>query len=163
MTSPSERLCEVCRALYPPYGYLQADRTYLWYCREHRPTDYVRPELEPLVPKQQQGDLLSGEAIDRKGAFARFCSSGTYSWAQKFEAWILYEVPYGESGGVGGEIWRIRFESGMGPPPDDHVVGPVIKRLRDGEFVEGTGEWKSPRDRKSKGSKKEIVRRTERQ
>jgi hypothetical protein len=171
-TRSEHHQCEVC-GIHGFHGRRQWDGSYLWYCFDHfHPAPLpappqqqeAAPEPAPLEsPLPAQGDLLAGSSVDREAAWARYRDGG-YSWAKKFEAFILYQVPPGAVGGPGGETFRFQAEKIIGPHSGDgKIVGSVIQSLRVGGFVEGAGEWARPRDPKSKGSKKEVVRRTSRQ
>lgn len=153
--------CEVC-GVYSPFGYLQADRTYRWYCFKHRLEGYKLPDLAPMPSLAGQGDLLADLPNPNPTAFARYEHSDK-PWGDKYEAWLIDEdnVPLGSDGGPGGEDFRFKAERKIGPhPKDGKVVGTVIGDLIKRGYLERTDEMRRPRDKKSKGSEKRVVRRT---
>jgi hypothetical protein len=158
MTSRSDaHQCEVCGA-YAWHGFKLKNGDYFWYCLKHRLEAFKTLDLAPPPELKGQMTFDLGGKSDGAKAFQRAVASSR-PWADCYEAYII-ALPAGSDGGVAGEDWRLAAEKTIGPPPDDHVVGPVISKLRRTGDVEGTDVWRRPRDRKSKGSKKEVVRRT---
>jgi hypothetical protein len=135
---------------------MQANGDYYWYCFAHRLEDYKLPK--PELKDQLAFDLVT--ASDGMKTFQRLVDSSR-PWKDCYEAYIIAQSPNAD-GGVGGENWRFAVEKIIGPPIEDHIVGSVIRKLRTSGDIEGTGVWRRPRDRKSKSSPKEILRRTSR-
>lgn len=156
MTSLFERhQCEVC-GTYGFFGFKQADGDYLWYCFDHQPVDYVMPEQ--ALPK---GQLTLGLDVtaDHKETFNRFAASGR-SWGDCLEAYVAGLPPGTEALA---ERWRLDVESQIGRRPNSEVVGSVFRKLKVDGWVEGTGRLGAPIDKKSNASRKEILRRTNKQ
>lgn len=93
-----------------------------------------------------------------EGAFLDFLRGGGFSWETKFVAFIRFMVEPDSTGAS--EVWRLRAEKWIGPPPDDHMVGAAIKRAETIGIIAKTGNHAAPRDRKSHASAKWEWRRT---
>jgi hypothetical protein len=137
------------------YGFKQSDGEYLYYCSDHLPTDYKKPE--PSLEAGVQGTLDIGAEGRGQEAYALFLRSGTWGWKTKFVGYIRYMVPRGSVGSA--DIWRLQAERWIGPPHPDKIVGSAVLQAEAQELIEKTGRHVAPRDSKSHDSQKFEWRR----
>lgn len=80
-------------------------------------------------------------------------------WADAAEQAIIKNVAPGTKGLF--EIFRVKAAAIVGQPQSPNAWGSVARWLKENDYIRDTGEFASPRGKKSHASKKSVVIRTE--